>query len=993
MRLERCLPVLLVAYQAMSLAQPAPEPAEGKNETMAKGSVFLTDVFSYEGTTRPQIDLNGAWEFRRDPDGAGKAERWHEGQGVFTDTVKIPGVPQAQGFGEPTRTQHTFFSGPFWIRRVFALPEWGPSKRVWLRIGAVLPAAEVYVNGTYVGYTQSSRTQQRVDITHCAKPGQDNLIAVKVCEFPELRLDGLLEWNEGSAKWTGVYRPVFCEITDRVSVIDAYIQPGLAAGSIHVDLSLSEPPAEPVRVLLEVKDGPDLIGQATVTFAGGDTQAAADVKLVDFVEWSPAHPKLYTLDISVDRGGATGRPPLPTAASPLEISVDKGDATGPLDKVGIRFGMREISVKGTKFYLNGKPIFLRVYGEDHYYPHTLCPPADKAWYLQRLKLARQYGFNAVKGCVETIPQDYLDAADEAGIMVIQEMPFGLSTLRANRHTLDDRFRDYYSKELDGLVRVSRNHASIVAYSMSSELSFDAQTQESFDFFSKELPRRTRELAPHALVIDCTGYVTTEDTAKGKRDTDFYASVHPKWMKDVLDETAMKTDRRHPMILHEYNWWSCYPDPADRAKYAGSQLIPYWLDALVKTARENGQGELLPLYRKNSLWLQALCRKDGVEYARRNPDVEGFILWLLIDFGKWSEGLLDDFWNPKNVTAEEFLKSNADTVVLLAEEGNRCLKMGGGRRIPLGVSHYGEEAYADCTLHWETRLCGGTAVNDTVFEQGKLEMAALAPGELTAAGCAEFELPAAEKAYGFELRVGLHHEGKVLNTNQWSFWAFPEAPEELRHVSAPENAGRMLSNGVFPRLNAAQAESIPEKASLVLADSVDEALAAHVEDGGRCLLFSRGALIETTQPNNGIFRTIPWNAGTSGNSGTVINRHPAMEAFPHQGMCDLPFVQMIRGYLPIEFGPLLSYGVAPIIRGIDHYVANRNNAYMLEFRVGKGKVLATTLGILPKLQEHIEARYLLACLVDYARGTRFGPVAEVPGAEFISLFSSRPKGEG
>ena len=956
--------IQLAAEAPVAAAQPAMdgEVAAQKGEPMANGSTFLADIFSYGETRRPQIDLNGPWEFRRDADGTGKAKGWHEGQGVFADTVAVPGAPQAQGFGEPTRTQRTFFSEPFWIRRVFALPELSRDKRVWLRIGAVLPAAEVYVNGTYIGYTQSSRTQQRIDITRAAKPGQDNLIAVRVCEFPEVRLDGLLEWNEGSAKWTGVYRPVFCEITDRVSAIDAYLQPRLATGSIHVDVTLSEAPAEPARLLLEVRDGPDRMGQASVALAAGDVEAAADVKLGNFIEWSPVHPKLYTLAISVDAGGATG----------------------PLDKVGIRFGMREISVSGTKFYLNGKPIFLRAYGEDHYYPHTLCPPADKAWYVERLKLARQYGLNATKGCVETIPQDYVEAADEAGILIVQEMPFGLSTLRANRHTLDERFRDYYASELDGLVRVSRNHASVVAYSMSSELLFDAQTQESFDFFSKELPGRTRELAPHALVIDCTGYVNTGDTAKGRRDTDFYASVHPKWIKEVLDETAMNTDREHPMILHEYNWWGCYPDPADREKYAGAQLLPYWLDALVNTARENGQEELLPLYRKNSLWLQALCRKDGVEYARRNPDVEGFILWLLIDFGQWSEGLLDDFWNPKNVTPEEFRQSNADTVVLLAEEGNRCLGMGGTARVPLAVSHYGEGRYSDCTLDWEVRRSGA------VSSHGALEIAALSPGELTRAGDAEFDLPAADKAYGLELQVGLRHEGKVLNTNRWSFWVFPEVREELRQVYAAENAGKTLGDGTFLRLGSAQAGPIPDQASLVLADYVDEALGAYIEDGGRCLLFSRGAVIGSVRASHGIFRTIPWNRGDSGNLGTVISAHPAMEAFPHEGTCDLPFVGMMRGVLPMEFDPLIPYHVAPIIRGIDHYIANRNNAYMLEFRVGKGKVLATTLGILPNVPEHIEARYLLACLVDYAQGPRFEPIAEVPEAEFMALFSSRPQ---
>ena len=60
-------------------------------------------------------------------------------------------------------------------------------------------------------------------------------------------------------------------------------------------------------------------------------------------------------------------------------------------------------------------------------------------------------------------------------------------------------------------------------------------------------------------------------------------------------------------------------------------------------RKNGQEELIPTYRKNSLWLQSLSRKDGLEYARRCPHVEGFILWSWIDFHQYAEGVLDDFW--------------------------------------------------------------------------------------------------------------------------------------------------------------------------------------------------------------------------------------------------------------------------------------------------------------------------------------------------------------
>jgi hypothetical protein len=95
------------------------------------------------------------------------------------------------------------------------------------------------------------------------------------------------------------------------------------------------------------------------------------------------------------------------------------------------------------------------------------------------------------------------------------------------------------------------------------------------------------------------------------------------------------------------------------------MLATWFDLAIKTARENSQEELLTAYRRIGLRLQALCRKDGLEYARRCPNVEGYILWSLIDFHRYAEGLLDDFWEPKNVSATEMLKSTGDTVIVLA----------------------------------------------------------------------------------------------------------------------------------------------------------------------------------------------------------------------------------------------------------------------------------------------------------------------------------------
>ena len=360
--------------------------------------------------------------------------------------------------------------------------------------------------------------------------------------------------------------------------------------------------------------------------------------------------------------------------------MHRGRQQAAFDKVGVRFGMREIATQGAKFFLNGQPIYLRCFGDDQLYLETLSPPTDINWYLPRLKRARQYGLNAAKSCEEIFSQDYLEAADEAGIMIIQEMPFGLSGyVRTTQHKLEEPWRKYLRQ---GVCRVCARRAATTPRSSPTACAarsrWTAARQEAFNLFVRELPAKSKELAPHALVIDNTGWLGKTKTAKGDRMSDFYAVVIPTWMKEVLNETPIMTDGLHPNLLHEYNWWSCYPDPASRKNYKDTAVFPWWLDVLEKSAREKGQAELVPTYVRNSLALQALCRKDGLEYARRCPNVEGFILWLLIDFGQYTEGLLDDFWMPKNVTAQELLKSTGDTIILLAQEGNRSLQPGRGR---------------------------------------------------------------------------------------------------------------------------------------------------------------------------------------------------------------------------------------------------------------------------------------------------------------------------
>ncbi|MBU7003969.1 MAG: hypothetical protein HXS50_00285, partial [Theionarchaea archaeon] len=260
---------------------------------------FLPDVFPMRGEYRTCIDLNGMWSLRRDPGNVGLGSGWHEGRGKFRQKMEVPGVPQAQGVGEPATNLKTFFDEPFWIRRKFEVPFLPEGKRLWLRIGGILPAADIYLNGIHVGYTKSSRTPQRIDVTELVVIGKENLIAIRVCEPPEVRLDGVYEMPALTYNWTGPYGPISFEVTGDPSIVDLYARPDLESSGIRLSVSISHPAKEPCCLVAIVRDGQRTMGTARIELGTGSDHADTFLGIGEYRTWSPEDPCLYDLQISL----------------------------------------------------------------------------------------------------------------------------------------------------------------------------------------------------------------------------------------------------------------------------------------------------------------------------------------------------------------------------------------------------------------------------------------------------------------------------------------------------------------------------------------------------------------------------------------------------------------------------------------------------------------------------------------------------------------------
>ena len=173
-----------------------------------------------------------------------------------------------------------------------------------------------------------------------------------------------------------------------------FIPDGLVGAYVRCDQSL-----DCFKVVLEG----DVRGSAIVDILDGKTVvASAEVdegcseaifERGNLELWSPDSPKLYVARVR-------------TATQ----------------EVSVRFGIRSLESRGIRLYLNGKPFYFRGICEHGYYPITVHPPRDKNYYRMVIKTMKNLGFNAIRFHTWVPMAEYMEAADELGVVVEVETP-------------------------------------------------------------------------------------------------------------------------------------------------------------------------------------------------------------------------------------------------------------------------------------------------------------------------------------------------------------------------------------------------------------------------------------------------------------------------------------------------------------------------------------------------------------------------------------------
>ena len=912
---------------------------------------------------RPKVPLDGRWEFRLDPDGAGEAGGWSEPAVPFEHRILVPGEWGSQGFGQPNEKLHHHYVGEAWFRRQVRVPEGWTGKRVFLTVGGVHRYAKTYVNGECLGEHIGYLDAFEYDVTRVAPPGAT--VTLAICVDSEQRwgadaLTGAMDIIDAMhLPWGGITGHVALEARAPTWLVAPFVEPSVDPPTCRASASLGGRPAAGLRLRLTVLDEAGrTAGEGERDYAS--LQEAGDVLRVEAAApgarlWSPDEPHLHTARLTLLRGERV------------------------LDRIVTRFGLREIRVRGPHVYLNDRRLFLRGYGDDSVYPETVAPPTSKEPYLRRLRIAKSYGFNHVRHHSHILPPAYYDACDEVGMLVSPELPIAYMHYfqRAKGEALT-----LYETQWAAAIRRHRNHPSILDWCMGNEFWHGLPIAPRLYEIARSLDR-TRP------IVDSDG-VFVQDMLAGALDR---PTLDLWFVMFAIHDLPLDRPDKHrfpepakPVISHETGNYGTFPrlDLIDSFRH---NFKPQWLEPVRAKLERLGLLHEAKLWARNSERLYLLCHKLNIEDLRRNPYASGHHWWLLQDYWTGSNGLVDTYFRPKQAIRPEEVRRFVNDVVLLQDGLPATCRAGETLTVQLIVSNYSSRAIPQGVLrHGYTLVSADGKVGSeaSVGAGGADELLAgqaVPQGEVRAVGT--IRIPLARAADGpprnLRLRAALELDGRLIE-NEWTCRVYP-SPATVGGLTTPlycgpGMAGSFASWGAMPL---PRTRELPVDA-VYLMRQPSPAVVAAVEEGARLVLFGPCGLLPTAPTR---FKT-SWWLGSAGdcNVGTVVYDNPVTQGMiaglrdPHgqSGWCDAGWHSLIEGATTYLLDGLPE-SPDVLVRALDVHRFCRSKALLFQGRAGKGTVVVSGFELhLYREQRPPEAEWLLKRLVEHAAAS---PAPDAP----------------
>ncbi|CAN5397977.1 glycoside hydrolase family 2 TIM barrel-domain containing protein [soil metagenome] len=416
-----------------------------------------------------------------------------EGQSPGLDDVTWERVGLPHSFSIPYFQSPDFYVGYGWYRKHFNLPADAAGRRVSLEFEGAFQVAEMFVNGQRVGEHRGGYTGFSIDITGAAHPGQDNVVAVRVNNLWDARLAP----RGGEHVFSGgIYRDVYLVMTnpEHVAWYGTFVRSlevSRQSAVVRIDTEIFNDSAKvkPLTIEADVVD-PDgkTVAELPTSFCKIDagsrtvvTQASEPISNPQL--WSPASPRLYKIMTRVlDAGRIVDRYETPFGIRSIEWTADRG------------------------FFLNGEHCYLCGVNA-HQDQAGWGDAVTNAAILRDAKMIKDGGFNFVRGSHYPHDPAFSEACDKLGLLFWSESTFwgtggtrreGYWEASAYPPDQDDRagFEASAKQQLAEMIRIHRNHPSVIAWSMSNEPFFtDQNVMPQARELLKSMVELSRQLDP------------------------------------------------------------------------------------------------------------------------------------------------------------------------------------------------------------------------------------------------------------------------------------------------------------------------------------------------------------------------------------------------------------------------------------------------------------------------------------------------------------------
>jgi beta-galactosidase len=343
-------------------------------------------------------------------------------------------------------------------RRRFRLPAEARGRRVFVDFEGVMTASTVWLNGVRLGEYKGGFTPFSFELTPHVDFDRDNSLVVEVdsSERPDIPPFG---YEVDYLTFGGIYREVSLRIVSPTYIENIFAQPkdvlsGHPALDVQCFLESANKIIEPGLMLeAAIYDGLRLVAKAKQDVTASNSDAASSHTLhLDKLEgielWNLRAPKLYRVEVRLLRGSTL------------------------LDHDTRRIGFREARFTPQGFSLNGTVIKLRGLDRHQTFPWVGQAMPGRVQRRDAIILRKNLHCNIVRTSHYPQSRHFLDACDEIGLLVLEEIP-------GWQHIGDQPWQDIAVDNVSRMVRRDWNHPSIILWGVRIN-----ESRDNHDFYTR-----------------------------------------------------------------------------------------------------------------------------------------------------------------------------------------------------------------------------------------------------------------------------------------------------------------------------------------------------------------------------------------------------------------------------------------------------------------------------------------------------------------------------